>query len=58
MIAVNWGLQRADHGEQVIWAALGLACILGQIGQPGTGFGFGYGSIAWSSLDCQEGRLA
>ncbi|MEQ8343789.1 MAG: molybdopterin-dependent oxidoreductase [Marinovum algicola] len=44
MIAVNWGLQRADHGEQVIWAALGLACILGQIGQPGTGFGFGYGS--------------
>lgn len=44
MVAVNWGLQRADHGEQVIWAALGLACILGQIGQPGTGFGFGYGS--------------
>ena len=25
MIAGNWGLQRADHGEQVIWAALGLA---------------------------------
>ncbi|WP_421906558.1 molybdopterin-dependent oxidoreductase [Mameliella sp.] len=44
MVALNWGLQRADHGEQVIWAALGLASILGQIGQPGTGFGFGYGS--------------
>ncbi|GFE51213.1 dimethylsulfoxide reductase [Roseobacter cerasinus] len=44
MIAVNWGMQRADHGEQVIWAALGLACILGQIGQAGTGFAFGYGS--------------
>lgn len=44
MVTVNWGLQRGDHGEQVIWAALGLACILGQIGQPGTGFGFGYGS--------------
>ncbi|MEM6387787.1 MAG: molybdopterin-dependent oxidoreductase [Pseudomonadota bacterium] len=44
MIAVNWGMQRADHGEQVIWAALGLACVVGQIGQPGTGFAFGYGS--------------
>lgn len=44
MIAVNWGLQRADHGEQVIWAALGLACVVGQIGKPGTGFAFGYGS--------------
>ena len=44
MIAVNWGLQRADHGEQVIWAALGLACIVGQIGGKGTGFSFGYGS--------------
>ena len=44
MIAVNWGLQRADHGEQAIWAALGLACVIGQIGRPGTGFAFGYGS--------------
>lgn len=60
MIAVNWGLQRSEHGEQVIWAALGLACIVGQIGQLGTGFGFGYGStthvgraarlIPWPSL--------
>ncbi|WP_299680059.1 molybdopterin-dependent oxidoreductase [uncultured Roseobacter sp.] len=60
MIAVNWGLQRADHGEQVLWAALGLVCVLGQIGQPGTGFAFGYGStthvgraarlIDWPSL--------
>ncbi|MCY3984466.1 MAG: molybdopterin-dependent oxidoreductase [Roseovarius sp.] len=46
MIAVNWGLQRADHGEQVLWAALGLACVVGQIGRPGTGFAFGYGSTA------------
>ncbi|WP_372573788.1 molybdopterin-dependent oxidoreductase [Ruegeria jejuensis] len=44
MISVAWGLQRADHGEQTVWAALALACLLGQIGQPGTGFGFGYGS--------------
>lgn len=44
MIAVNWGLQRAHHGEQPIWAGLALAAMLGQIGQPGCGFGFGYGS--------------
>ncbi len=44
MITVAWGLQRADHGEQAVWAGLALAAVLGQIGQPGTGFGFGYGS--------------
>ncbi|SHH65991.1 molybdopterin-dependent oxidoreductase [Cognatishimia maritima] len=46
MISVAWGVQRADHGEQPIWAALALACFLGQIGLPGQGFGFGYGSTA------------
>lgn len=44
MISMAWSLQRADHGEQPIWAGLALAAMLGQIGQPGTGFGFGYGS--------------
>jgi len=44
MVAVAWGLQRADHGEQTIWAGLALAAMLGQMGKPGTGFGFGYGS--------------
>ncbi len=46
MISVAWGVQRSDHGEQPIWCALALACLLGQIGQPGLGFGFGYGSTA------------
>ena len=46
MINAVMSLQRADHGEQPIWAALALAAMLGQIGQPGTGFGFGYGSSA------------
>lgn len=64
MIAVNWGMQRAEFGEQVIWAALGLACVVGQIGQPGTGYAFGYGStthvgqparlIGWPSVS--QGR--
>ena len=44
-IIVNWSLQRADHGEQPFWAAIALAAMLGQIGLPGGGFGFGYGSM-------------
>ncbi|HTY56173.1 MAG TPA: molybdopterin-dependent oxidoreductase [Candidatus Binataceae bacterium] len=44
-IIVNWSLQRADHGEQPIWAAIALAATLGQIGLPGGGIGFGYGSM-------------
>lgn len=45
MLTVGWSLQRADHGEQPYWAALGLAAIVGQIGLPGTGVGYGYGSL-------------
>lgn len=44
-IAVSWSLQRARHGEQPYWMAITLAALLGNIGQPGLGFGFGYGSI-------------
>lgn len=42
-VNVAWSLQRAEHGEQPFWAALGLASVLGQIGLPGGGFGVGYG---------------
>lgn len=45
MISMTWSLQRQDNGEETIWAGLNLACLLGQIGQPGCGFGFGYGSM-------------
>lgn len=45
LISLAWGLQRADHGEQPLWAGLALACVLGQIGKPGTGYAFGYGSL-------------
>jgi biotin/methionine sulfoxide reductase len=44
-ITTTWSLQRADHGEQPIWMTVVLAAILGQIGLPGGGFGFGYGSM-------------
>ncbi|MFW6077064.1 MAG: molybdopterin guanine dinucleotide-containing S/N-oxide reductase, partial [Hyphomicrobiales bacterium] len=46
MLSLAWALQRAEHGEQPYWAAISLAAMLGQIGLPGGGFGFGYGAEA------------
>src|SRR5262249_8034120 len=43
MITCAWSLQRAHHGEQPYWAAIVLAAMLGGIGLPGGGFGFGHG---------------
>lgn len=67
MVSLAWGLQRADHGEQPIWAGLALAAALGQIGLPGTGFGFGYGStnmsgrpqrfISWPALPQGQSKV-
>jgi biotin/methionine sulfoxide reductase len=45
MLNIAWSLQRAQHGEQPYWALATLACMLGQIGLPGGGFGVGYGAI-------------
>jgi biotin/methionine sulfoxide reductase len=42
-VNVNWSLQRSHHGEQPFWALVTLACMLGQIGLPGGGFGASYG---------------
>jgi biotin/methionine sulfoxide reductase len=44
LITISWSLQRADHGEQTYWMAITLAAMLGQIGLPGGGVGFGYGA--------------
>jgi biotin/methionine sulfoxide reductase len=44
MLTAAWSLQRARHGEQIYWAIIALAGVLGQIGLPGGGFAFGYGS--------------
>lgn len=43
-LMMSWSLQRADFGEQPYWGAIALAAMLGQIGLPGGGFGFGYAS--------------
>ncbi len=42
MISVNWSLTRQQHGEQPFWAAIALACMLGQMGTSGGGVAFGY----------------
>ncbi|MCP4874840.1 MAG: molybdopterin-dependent oxidoreductase [Gammaproteobacteria bacterium] len=45
LITVAWSLQRAQNGEQTFWMAATLAAMLGQIGLPGGGIGYGYGAI-------------
>ena len=45
MLTATWSIQRQDHGEQPYWALVALASLLGQIGLPGGGVFFGYGSI-------------
>ena len=45
LIGVSWSVQRADRGEQPYWMTIALAAMLGQIGLPGCGFGFGYGAM-------------
>lgn len=45
MITVAWSLQRAEHGEQPYWMSMVLGAMLGQVGLPGGGVGYGYGAI-------------
>lgn len=54
MLTAAWSLQRADHGEQPFWMLIALASLLGQIGLPGGGFGFGYGSINGMGNHCHR----
>lgn len=42
MLMIGWGIQRIDYGEQFHWMLVALACVLGQIGLPGGGFGTNY----------------
>jgi biotin/methionine sulfoxide reductase len=46
LITLAWSLQRGDHGEQPYWMAAVLAAMLGQIGLPGGGVGYGYAAEA------------
>lgn len=55
MLTASWSLQRADHGEQPYWALIALAAMLGQIGLPGGGFCFGYGSLNGVGASARRG---
>ena len=50
-VTAAWSLQRAQHGEQPYWMLITLACMLGQVGQTGCGFGFGYGAEGFIGSD-------
>ncbi len=58
MISTAWALTRQDHGEQPFWAAIALASIIGQIGLPGTGIGFGYSAVNNIGLDLEKMKYA
>jgi biotin/methionine sulfoxide reductase len=45
-ITMSWSLQRTEFGEQPAWLGAVLAAMLGQIGLPSGGFGFGYSSTS------------
>lgn len=60
-VTTTWSLQRQHHGENAVWAALSLACMLGKIGLLGGGFGHGYGSMGYigtSQLDVRVPSLS
>ena len=57
MLTASWSLQRAHRGEQPFWAVIALAAILGQIGLPGGGFTFGYGSLNAVGEDARKGLV-
>jgi len=45
MVNITWALQRAAHGEQPFWMLVTLACMIGQVGLLGGGYGLGYGAM-------------
>jgi len=51
MIGISYSLTRQDHGEQPYWVAITLAAMLGQIGLPGGGIGFGYSAMNNNGLE-------
>ena len=53
-LSAAWSLQRAHHGEQPYWMLVTLAAMLGQIGLPGGGFGFGYGAEGFVGSDSRR----
>ena len=57
LVTATWSVQRQQYGEMAIWAVVALGALLGQIGLPGGGFGFGYGSMNSPGLPAVPFRL-
>ena len=57
LLTASWSLQRARYGEQPYLATIALAAMLGQIGLPGGGFSFGYGSMNAIGEDARRGYV-
>lgn len=45
LISISWSLQRTEHGDQPYWMVTTLGAMLGNLGLPGQGVGYGYGCI-------------
>ena len=45
VLGISWSLQRQMFGEQQYWMITTLGAMLGHIGLPGAGIGYGYGCI-------------
>jgi biotin/methionine sulfoxide reductase len=45
LLGISWSLQRQEYGEQTWWMVTTLGAMLGYIGLPGGGVGYGYGCI-------------
>ncbi|MFK7733280.1 MAG: molybdopterin-dependent oxidoreductase [Pseudomonadales bacterium] len=45
LLGISWSLQRQEYGEQTWWMITTLGAMLGDIGLPGSGVGYGYGCI-------------
>lgn len=57
LVTATWSLQRQQYGEMAVWALVALGALLGQVGLPGGGFGFGYGSMNEPGLPAVPFRL-
>ncbi len=45
LVATAHAMQRSEHGEQPLWAAVTLAAMLGDIGLPGGGYHYSLGAM-------------
>ena len=55
VVNTAWAVQRAQHGEQPVWATIALASMLGQIGLPGGGFSLGFAAVSGIAQPRPEG---